>query len=322
MKQIFKFSILLILLGFIFFGSSCEGNLEVDCELYDVDITIAIDSTGAILAANVTEGTPEYNYIWSTGEITSSIVVDEEGSYSVTVTDSNECSDEATREVVFQTDCLGFTAGIAGSDTLLVAFGQGGTEPYAYNWSEGSTTQEIMVMGSGVYTVTITDAEGCDDVASYDVSLDPCADLQANINILTDSTNNSTILVGYATGGTAAYTYEWSNGATTAEIQPNAFGIYTLIVTDAAGCTSETSVNYQDSGNPCDGFFAEIVAEEDPAIPGNYILSVNTSGGFVINQYIWSTNEFTPTISVQPPGTWTVVLGSESGCDAIATIML
>ena len=96
MKQPLKFSILLVLLTALFFSSSCEGYLEVDCELYDVDITVAVDSSGAILTANVVGGTPEYNYMWSTGKITSSILVNEEGTYGVTATDGNGCTDEAT----------------------------------------------------------------------------------------------------------------------------------------------------------------------------------------------------------------------------------
>ncbi|MDB4162951.1 MAG: hypothetical protein QNK64_00020 [Saprospiraceae bacterium] len=96
MKQPLKFSILLVLLSALFFSSSCEGNLEVDCELYDVDITVAVDSSGAILTANVIDGTPEYNYMWSTGKITSSILVNGEGTYGVTATDGNGCTDEAT----------------------------------------------------------------------------------------------------------------------------------------------------------------------------------------------------------------------------------
>lgn len=322
MKQTFKFSILLVLLAALFFNSSCEGNLEVDCELYDVDITLAIDSTGAILTANVTEGTPEYNYMWSTGEITSSIIVNAEGTYGVTVTDGNDCTDEATIEVVFQTDCLDFSASISGSDSLLVAQGQGGTEPYVYEWSEGSTSQAIDVFEDGVYEVTITDANECVATASYTVETDDCAGFLANINILMDSMNNTTILVGFATGGTAPYSYLWSNGATTPEIQPNAFGTYTLIITDANGCVSEAEVFYQDNSNPCSTFELEMYAIPDSTMTGSYILGVNSLDGSTIDQYQWSTGEITPTIVVQPSGIWTVVVGNEFGCDAVGTITL
>lgn len=322
MKQTFKFSILLILLAALFFNSSCEGNLEVDCELYDVDITLAIDSTGAILTANVTEGTPEYNHMWSTGEITSSIIVNAEGTYSVTVTDGNDCTDEATIEVVFQTDCLDFSASISGSDSLLVAQGQGGTEPYVYEWSEGSTSQAIDVFEDGVYEVTITDANECVATASYTVETDDCAGFLANINILMDSMNNTTILVGFATGGTAPYSYLWSNGATTPEIQPNAFGTYTLIITDANGCVSEAEVFYQDNSNPCSTFELEMYAIPDSTMTESFILGVNSLDGSTIDQYQWSTGEITPTIVVQPSGIWTVVVGNEFGCDAVGTITL
>ena len=322
MKQTFKFSVLLVLLAALFFNSSCEGNLEVDCELYDVDITLAIDSSGAILTANVVEGTPEYNYIWSTGEITSSILVKAEGTYGVTVTDGNECTDEAAIEVVLQTDCLDFSASISGSDSLLVAIGQGGTEPYIYEWSEGSTTQAIDVFEDGVYEVTITDADGCVATASYTVETDDCAGFVANINILMDSMNNTTILVGFATGGTAPYSYLWSNGESSPEIQPNTFGTYTLKITDANGCVSEATAVYQDNSNPCSTFVLEMFAIPDTTMAGSFILGANSLDGSIIDQYIWSTGETTPTIVVQPSGIWTVVVGNEFGCDAVGTITL
>lgn len=322
MKKALNFSILFMLFAIVFMNSSCEGNLEVDCDLYDVDITFAVDSSGTTLTANVTEGTPEYNYMWSTGEITSSILVNADGTYSVTVTDGNDCTDEASFELVLQTDCSDFSASISGSDSLLIAVGEGGTEPYIYEWNEGSTTQAIDVLEDGIYEVTITDANECVSAATYVVDTDDCAGFNANINILIDSINNTTILVGFATGGTAPYSYLWSNGATTPEIQPNAFGTYTLTITDSNGCVSVASAVYQDNSNPCSTFDLEMFAIQDSTMAGSYILGVNSLDGSTIDQYLWSTGETTPTIVVQPSGIWTVVVGNEFGCDAVGTITL
>ncbi|GJM34606.1 MAG: hypothetical protein DHS20C18_36070 [Saprospiraceae bacterium] len=124
-------------------------------------VWIDVEGTGsgaAQLTAN-TEGQAPFTYAWSTGELTSSIVVLDPGTYCVTITASGGC---------ISTDCVtvqeGGGCGVQISPTpagLLVAFATG-TAPYTYLWSTNETTDAILPAEPGTYCVTVTDASGCE----------------------------------------------------------------------------------------------------------------------------------------------------------------
>ena len=104
-------------------------------------------------------------------------------------------------------------------------------------------------MYSGLYSVTITDGEGCLVIGSIQAEgVDPCLDF-----------NLSTSLVGgeiftTLSGGTTPYLYEWSNGATTESITVTDNGIYTIEVTDSFGCFVSDTISVDSIGLPCDDF--------------------------------------------------------------------
>ncbi|MCP9754944.1 adhesin, partial [Lacihabitans sp. CCS-44] len=92
----------------------------------------------------------------------------------------------------------------------------GGTSPYTYNWSNTATTQDLTGLAAGTYSVTITDANGCQTTASATIT-QPAAALaqsltQTNVLCFGNSTGAIDLTVS---GGTSPYTYNWSNTATT-----------------------------------------------------------------------------------------------------------
>ena len=118
----------------------------------------------------------------------------------------------------------------------------GGTTPYTYLWSNGATTLTLNNLSGGTYTLTVTDANGCSRTASTTINFfaPPTVNLTPT-NLLCNG--GSTVAVAAAvTGGTAPFSYAWSNSATNSSISGLAAGTYTVTVTDSKGCTATRSV--------------------------------------------------------------------------------
>ena len=214
-------------------------------------------STGAV-NLTVTGGTAPYTYSWSGTSFTSALEdlsARPAGTYTVTVTDANNCTVPASAtitqpavlaatNVITNVVCNG---GSTGAINLTVS---GGTTPYTFSWTGSSftaATEDINNRPAGAYAVTITDANGC-PVSYTGLTITQPAALVASISA---STNNACFgaaagsATAAATGGTGAYTYSWNTtpAQTTATATALAAGTYTVTVTDANACPSTANVN-------------------------------------------------------------------------------
>lgn len=202
----------------------------------------------------VNGGTPPYTYLWSPGNYTNPAVSDLcAGIYSVTVTDFNSCSVIKTVTVTepslisvqntfTQPTCNGACDGTATANP------SGGTAPYSYSWSiNGLTSATITNLCSGIYTVFVTDLNGC--TTSQSVTL-----TQPNLVVANASSINPTCVTicnGTATaaptGGTGAFTYSWvPSGLTSQSIASVCAGTITVFVNDANGCGASQNLTLVD----------------------------------------------------------------------------
>ena len=109
------------------------------------------------------------------------------GNYAITVTDANQCAD--TIEIhIAQPDALSFIALVTANHNQQVPNGSisldsinGGSMPYFYEWSTGSMESELNGLTQGVYTVTISDSNGCTNIGSFEVPFVLDAGQPANI---------------------------------------------------------------------------------------------------------------------------------------------
>ena len=192
-----------------------------------------------------------YDFFW-TGE-NGYTSIDEDlmgivaGTYVVTVTDANGCSHQDSITLTepeplnvqsFPNTYNGFNVSCFGSSdgAINVEVSQGNA-PYAYQWSNGETTQDIDSLFAGTYTITVVDQNGCQNTQS--ITLTEPTDL---IVVATDTTlvncggNQNGQFVVQAAGGVAAYSYLWSNGDTDPILNAVGVGIYEVVVTDLNGC--------------------------------------------------------------------------------------
>ena len=135
----------------------------------DVNGSLSVNTSGA--------GAP-YTYFWSTNQSTASINNLGAGTFTVTVTDKNGCASIAVDSIVQPTPLSVITTGstvCSGQAASVTALGAGGTGVYTYLWSNNSTNPALSDSpgSTTIYSVTITDANGCKTVQSDTIKVNP-----------------------------------------------------------------------------------------------------------------------------------------------------
>jgi hypothetical protein len=221
------------------------------------------NSTGAI-NLTVSGGTSPYSYLWNDGITTQNRSNIPAATYSVTITDANSCSVSNTGIAVTQPaaalsvttsptnpSCNGSTNG------AITATVSGGTSPYTYDWTgspTGDGTNTITGLSAGTYTVTVTDANGCSETVTTTLSqsaalvlsttsVNPTCPSGATAPLGSDGSIDLTV-----SGGTSPYSYSWTTTSGSGLVPTNqdqtglSEGTYSVLVTDAAGCTANLSI--------------------------------------------------------------------------------
>ncbi len=292
------------------------------------DVSCIGGNDGTATANNATGGTPGYTYLWTTGATTQSINGLIAGSYTVTATDANGCTDDET--VVIDQPATGLAATVTTtgvscfglSDGTATASLTGGTAPLTFAWSNGGTTANITGLAGGVYDVTVTDANGCSGTGSGTVNSPTSIPLVfTNTTQIScfGATDGSISAIGFPGSGTPPYTFLWSTGATTSSITGLGVGIYTVTLTDANGCTdTETenmtaptaiSLTFNSTNTSCAGV-------------NNGGASVTPTGGTSPYTFSWSTGATIDTISNLAAGTYLVTVTDNNSCQAIDSVVI
>lgn len=232
-------------------GNNCSATASATIGQPASALTISVSSTpqsapgenDGTVSVTANGGTDPYFFHWSNGGTDPMLFGLAPGAYSVTVTDLNGCTAIATANVntanctltasvtTLNVACFG---GATGSATVVVA---NETEPVQYDWSNGSTQPTANGLVAGNYSVTVTDASACVQVLTFEITQP--TQLTAVELLHTDAScpsSNDGSLTAAVNGGTQPYSFEWSNGSTTATATNLGVGDYTLTVTDANGC--------------------------------------------------------------------------------------
>ncbi|MCO6479662.1 MAG: T9SS type A sorting domain-containing protein [Phaeodactylibacter sp.] len=128
-------------------------------------------------------------------------------------------------------------------DGAITAFPEGGTPPYNYLWNDGQATATATGLAPGMYTLTMTDSNGCEAVATAEMEEPPL--LEASAMALTSAScpeASDGAATAIVTGGKPDYSFAWSTGQSAATATGLAPGMYSLTVTDANGCEATGEV--------------------------------------------------------------------------------
>jgi len=249
-------------------------------------------------------------YIWSTSETTSSISISPTSNtvYTVTGTDNNGCESSADVQVIVNSlPVLSLTdASICPGFTYLLDAGLSGVN---YQWSTGETSQDITVSQGGLYTVTVTDANGCTGTAQAALTIFSQPNVSAGSD--QDICKGENIVLT-ATGGVS---FIWNTGDTTnaISISPMNNTSYSVIGTDINGCNDTAAVTVNVHNIPVLNIPNSLVC------PG---ASTTLNAAHPGCTFLWSTGQTTQTIVVSQPGTYTVTVTTQWGCSASQAVQV
>jgi gliding motility-associated-like protein len=276
-------------------------------------------ATGTI-NTTVSGGAGNYIYQWSNNAGTASLTNLAAANYTLTVTDANACTAikavviaQPTAIILAETHKPYACGNNAGAIDLTVA---GGTQPYTYNWTGGLASQDLNNLIAGNYQVTVTDAANCAANLSVAIAqLQPLSISLASTDVTCNGGNNGALNV-IALGGTAPYTYSWSNGATTASVANVSAAHYRVLVTDANTCRAADSTTIN---QPAAIQVSTNVHDISCYGLADGSITVAVSGGAGGYTYNWNTTANTAAISNLIGGNYLLTVTDSRGCTNTAT---
>ncbi|OFZ66838.1 MAG: hypothetical protein A3D92_02595 [Bacteroidetes bacterium RIFCSPHIGHO2_02_FULL_44_7] len=290
--------------------------------------SIAVDNTTDALCfgentgtatVSASGGTPAYSYAWMPGSLSGATQNSlPAGSYTVTVTDVSGCTDVTTVTIAEPTeltiDTLSTSSASCGaSDGSASVEALGGTGSYTYNWSPIGSGTSANNLPAGAYIVTVVDQNNCSASISFAINNTggPSASLQSSSDVSCGGAADGTATVAVS-GGTTPYTYSWSpSGGNAATASGLSGGLYTVTVTDAAGCISTVNVTINE---PVALLATEIITDENCG-QNDGAITVVASGGAGGYTYGWNPSAGnTPTITGIGAGNYSLTVTDANGC--------
>ncbi|MDI1299393.1 T9SS type A sorting domain-containing protein, partial [Methylotenera sp.] len=293
--------------------NACSNTSSIETVLVNALPVAAITANGALtfckgdsvtLAAN-----PANSYLWNTGEVTAEIKIKASGSYTVTITDNNNCSSTSSITPIVvnplplsEITAKGSTSFCEGDSVTLTA-----SIANVYLWSTNESSPTITVKNSGQFNVIVTDVNGCSAKSNstmVQMNKLPLAEITVQQSpLLCDG--DSVILTS-----SAGQTYLWNNGVKTPLLIVKQSGLYHVTITDGNGCSATTkNIN---------------VGINKPIVPVITAMSSNTfcKGDSVIlkssiaKQYTWNNLEIKSSIVAKSSGVYAITTVDTNGCTA------
>ena len=298
-------------------GTGCSASAPQESVTVISSVAANINASGSTTICTGDSVTltadPAQSYSWlPNGETTQSITVSTAGSYSVTVVDTNGCSGTSAPVVVSEFTSNGATIAANGPTSICAGDSVVLTAPSgaSYLWSNGATSQNIIVTSSGSFSADLTYGSGCTfktNQIAVNVATPAPASVAANGPL--NFCNGSDVTLTASNGNS----YLWSpGGQTTQAITVSQGGSYSVQVMDSTGCASESSptsvivfpdavANVSNSGSTS-------------LCPGdNVILTANPSVS-----YQWSDGSTSQAINVNSAGNYEVTVTDGNGCTAVS----
>ncbi len=262
-------------------------------------------------------------YLWNDGSTaaTRNLSITSTTNYSVTVTNADGL--EGVDQITVFTSQPSFN--ISASNNLCFGYAGGviilsPDEPnYSYVWNTGSMDKDLTNLGAGIYTVTVTDGNGCTIVDETIISEPPPVTILENIIEVDCHGNNSGSIDLDVSGGAGGFQYTWESGEITQDLDNLNAGEYTVTITDLNGCITvlDWVINQPPTidiaSNP---ITTSCFDSED----GGAQMSIN--GGVGNFSYLWSNGSVGQNLDGVAAGTYTLTVTDGNFCQKIAIVQV
>lgn len=268
---------------------------------------------------SVSGGTTPYAYSWTSGSTSATASSLAAGTYTCTVTDAGGCvktqTVTITEPTVLSVSTSVVNSSCSGSDGSITLSVSGGTPGYTYSWSTGATTQNVSGLSAGVYTVTITDTNGCQISKTSTVTT-------SNPPTITASSADASLCSGGSTTLTAGggATYSWMPGSlsgSSVNVSPTTTTTYTVTGTDNSGCSNTATVTVAVSSS-----ITVTATADNTSICGSGSTTLHASGADTYNWMPGSSTSADYTVSPTSTTTYTLSGTSSQGCTGQTTITI
>jgi len=269
---------------------------------------IVIDLGGSTIntcdSISLNAGYPGADYLWSTGETTRDILVTNTGNYAVTVTDHGCTGNTSSYVNVFSSTVVDLGSDITECQGSTVTI-DAGSSGINYLWSTGETSQNINITNPGNYSVTVTNADGCQSSDALNIQFNPLPvmpfseDITICGGVLLDAQDNGA-------------TYLWNNGTGNQTLYANQTGSYWVNIITANNCSVTDSINITIIPKPI------VALGNDTSFCSGEILLLNAQN--TGSDYLWNNGETSQTLNVTTTGNYWVSVTNNYNCSSIDTI--
>ncbi|MBK8966197.1 MAG: T9SS type A sorting domain-containing protein [Lewinellaceae bacterium] len=273
---------------------------------------------------SVSGGTAGYNYLWSGGQTSANLSNLPPGTYTVTVTDQNNCTAVASATILepglLQVNTLPTNLSCHGiSNGTINSTVSGGTAGFSFLWSGGQTGPNLTNLPAGTYTVTVTDNKNCTATGSATLTEPAAIQLTGTPTNVSCQGAADGMVSTTISGGTMGYTYLWSNGASTPNLENLEPGTFSLIVTDANGCTASLATFVTEP--PALDFSVD---QENVSchLGADGAIQLSLAGGIPGYTYLWSTGSNEKDLTGLQAGSYTVTITQANGCTNLVVVTL
>ncbi|MEX1133150.1 MAG: gliding motility-associated C-terminal domain-containing protein [Flavobacteriales bacterium] len=313
--------------------------LPLVVDLVTTDPSCSSDCDGTA-TATVSGGTAGFTFVWSPapaiGQGTAAVSGLCAGNYAVLIADANGCDTTLVFEILENLPIVvdlaltpsGCDSLCAGTATATVS---GGVGPYVYNWGPGTIagqgTPQATGLCSGLFTLQVVDALGCDTTIQFLIAAPSGIDAEPLVSDVTCNGACDGTVVLPTTGGVAPYSWLWTPtpavGQGTGVVSGLCAGVYTVLITDAVACDTTILVT---------------VGEPQPLLPNGSSTnvtcngpcdgsaSVAPTGGTAPYTFNWvptpPAGQGTPDATQLCPGDWSVTITDFAGCDTTVTFTI
>ncbi len=255
-------------------------------------------------------------FAWSNGAISPSVNITSSGNYTVTSTDISGCTTTASASVTISnlniaSPIVSPSCGGASNGGVDITINGTGT-PYQFNWSNAVTTEDLLNVAAGNYTVTVSNTDGCSVTNSYTVAQAASSmNLLASVNDVSCNGGNNGSIQLNVNGGNSPYTFVWNTGSSNQNLLNLNAGTYDVIVTDASGCMkSQSFVVAENNGIQLTASKVDVTC-----YGGNDgSISLNVSGGNSVYSFVWNDGNNNQNRTSLSAGNYSVTVTDGNGC--------